>query len=166
MNWPWAHLRTSESDLTRQGGHLMVKHRKTPRKRRQRMKTGDRWHERAMTQFTAHPRRWLAGCVVLLVLLTQAVYAQNAGYGGGYPGNGGGYAAGYNALIPRVIVAPGGYGGRGIRYVTAPTPTQFSQDVARSFFAAGGLRIGTTNATSVNGGQVTPRQQPTIGRLR
>ena len=130
------------------------------------MKTGDRRDEGAMTQFTAHPKRRLAGWVGLLVLLTQAIHAQNAGYGGGYGGSGGGYAAGYNILIPRVIVAPGGYGGRGIRYVTAPTPTQFSQELARSFFAAGGLRIGATNGTSVNGGQVTPRQQPTTGRLR
>jgi len=122
------------------------------------MKTYDRWHEGAMTQFAAHQRRRLAGWGGLF-LLTLTIHAQNAGYGGGY-------AAGYNTIIPRVIVAPGGYGGRGIRYVTVPTPTQFSQERARSFFTAGGLRIGPTNGASVNGGQVMPRPQPTVGRLR
>src|SRR5450759_2816711 len=118
------------------------------------MKTNDRCHEGAMTPFAAHPRRRFAGSVGLWVLLTLTIHAQNAGYGGSYGGSGGGYAAGYNMIIPRVIVAPGGYGRRGIRYVTVPTPTQFSQERARSFFAAGGLRIGPTNGASVNGGQV------------
>jgi hypothetical protein len=117
-----------------------------------------------MRQFADHPCRRLTGWVGLLGLLTLTIQAQNAGYGG--YGGGSGYAAGYNTIIPRVVVAPGGYGGRGIRYVTAPTPTQISQDTARSFFAAGGFRIGATNGTSVNGGQVTPRQPPTVGRPR
>ena len=92
-------------------------------------------------QLRCAPDSALAGLGGLMVSLTLTTHAQNAGYGG-YSGNGGGYAAGYSTLIPRVMVAPGGYGGRGIRYVTVPTPTRLNQDMARSFFAAGGLRTG------------------------
>ncbi len=65
-------------------------------------------------------------------------------YGGTYAGNGlvgfGGGAA--YGTIARVAVAPAGFGIGGLRYVTRPTFTLYSQSVARGFFSGSGVNMG------------------------
>ncbi len=65
-------------------------------------------------------------------------------YGGNYAGNGlTGFGAGAAyGNIARVAVAPVGFGIGGLRYVTRPTFTLYSQSVARGFFTAAGVNMG------------------------
>jgi hypothetical protein len=126
-----------------------------------------------------HCGRWLAGVAFLLLLLagasSQAQFINGGslygGYGGaGYGGSGYGYGGASGAIIPRVSVAPAGFGGLGygggygmagygaaglggggLRNVTRPTLAHEKQVIVRGFFGGAGINFAGASGAMGNG---------------